>query len=198
MPAITVDTSAGSYGPGYIYWAPLGTAIPTAGGTVVGSVFTDAWPAGWVALGATLEGNELNTDINTDTANVAEYLDAVKVVTTSRTTTISFSLDNTTAQNYKRVMNGGTISTVSGAGTTLLSKFVPVQTGAEVRAMIGFESSQNDERAILYQTLQTGAVTERRRKGVDYNVFPAQFRCEVPTSGISVERYYAGTTRLGT
>jgi hypothetical protein len=198
MPAITVDTSAGSYGPGYIYWAPLGTAIPTGGGTAAGSVFTDAWPAGWIALGATLEGNELNTDINTDTANVAEYLDAVKVVTTSRTTTISFSLYNTTAQNYKRVMNGGAISTVSGAGATQVSKFLPVQTGLEVRAMIGFESSQNDERAILYQCLQTGAVTERRRKGVDYNVFPAQFRCEVPTSGISVERYYAGTTRLGT
>lgn len=196
MPAITVDTSAGSYGPGYIFWAPLATAIPA--NTVAGSVFTDAWPAGWVSLGATLDGNELNTDINTDTASVAEFLDVIKVVTTGRITTMSFSLYNTTAQNYKRVMNGGTISTVSGAGTTLLSKFLPVQTGLEVRCMLGFESSQNDERVILYQTLQTGAVTERRRKGVDYNLFPTQFRCEVPASGISVERYYAGTVRLGT
>jgi hypothetical protein len=68
MPAITLDTSGGSYSPGYLYWAPLGTAIPTSGGTVVGSVFTDTWPAGWISLGPTLEGNELNTDINTDTA----------------------------------------------------------------------------------------------------------------------------------
>jgi hypothetical protein len=200
MPAITLDTSGGSYSPGYLYWAPLGTAIPGGGtgGTVAGSVFTDAWSAGWVSLGPTLEGTELTTDLNTDTAQVAEFLDPIKVVTTSRTTTMSFSLYNTTLQNYKRVMNGGTISTVSGAGATLLSKFVQVQTGLEVRSMLGFESTQNDERVILYQCLQIGAVTERRRKGTDYNVFPAQFRCEVPASGISMERYVAGTARLGT
>lgn len=196
MPAITVDVSAGSYGPGYLYWAPLGSSEPSH--TVVGSVFTDSWPAPWVPLGATQEGNELETAIETDQAHVAEYLDSVKVITTARTTTISFSLYNTTAQNYKRVMNGGTIATVSGSGTTLLSSFVPVQTGQEVRAMIGFESSALDERAVLYQVLQVGSVTERRRKGSDYNVFPSQFRTEVPASGISIKRYYAGTTRLGT
>jgi hypothetical protein len=195
MPAITVDTSAGSYGPGYLYWAPLLTAEPA--NTVVGSVFTDAWPGAWIPLGATLEGNELETAIETDRAYVAEYLDSVRTVTTTRTTTISFSLYNTTAQNYKRVMNGGTIATVSGAGATLLSSFVPVQAGLEVRAMIGFESTDNTERAILYQTLNTGSVTERRRKGADYNVFPAQFATEVPASGISIKRYYAGTARLG-
>lgn len=196
MPAITVDTSAGSYGPGYLYWAPLASAEPT--NTVVGSVFTDAWPGAWIPLGATLEGNELETAIETDRAYVAEYLDSVKTVTTTRTTTISFSLYDTTAQNYKRVMNGGTIATVSGSGTTLLSSFVPVQAGLEVRSMIGFESTDNTERAILYQCLNIGAVTERRRKGADYNVFPAQFTTEVPASGISIKRYYAGTVRLGT
>lgn len=196
MPAITVDVSAGSYGAGYLYWAPLATSEP--GNTVVGSVFTDAWPGAWIPLGATQEGNELETAIETDLAYVAEYLDSVKTVTTTRTTTISFALYNTTAQNYKRAMNGGTIATVSGAGTTLLSSFVPVQAGSEVRAMIGFESSDNTERAILYQTLQVGSVTERRRKGAEYNVFPVQFRTEVPASGISIKRYYAGTVRLGT
>lgn len=196
MPAITVDTSAGSYGPGYLFWAPLGSAEPAH--TVVGSVFTDAWPAPWIPLGATLEGNELETAIETDRAYVAEYLDSVKTVTTTRTTTISFSLYDTTAQNYKRVMNGGTIATVSGSGTTLLSSFVPVQAGQEVRSMIGFESTANDERVIMYQCLNIGSVTERRRKGADYNVFPAQFTTEVPTSGISIKRYYAGTVRLGT
>lgn len=195
MPAITVDTSAGSYGPGYLFWAPLLTAEPA--NTVVGSVFTDPWPGSWIPLGATLEGNELETAIETDRAYVAEYLDSVKTVTTTRTTNMSFSLYNTTAQNYKRVMNGGTIATVSGSGATLLSSFVPVQAGQEVRAMLGWESTQNDERALLYQCLNIAAVTERRRKGSDYNVFPAQFTTEVPASGISVKRYYAGTVRLG-
>jgi hypothetical protein len=164
---------------------------------VANSVFIDAWPGSWIPLGATQEGNELETAIETDQAYVAEYLDSVKTVTTTRTTTISFSLYNTTAQNYKRVMNGGTITPVSGAGSTALHSYVPVQAGLEVRAMIGFESSDNTERAILYQTLNVGSVTERRRKGSEYNVFPAQFRAEVPTSGISIKRYYAGTIRLG-
>jgi hypothetical protein len=195
MPAITVDTSAGSYGPGYLFWAPLLTAEPA--NTVVGSVFTDAWPGAWIPLGATEEGNELSTEIETDRAYVAEYLDSVKTLTTTRTTTISFNLYNTHLQNYKRVMNGGTIATVSGAGTTLLSSYLPVQAGLEVRCMIGWESSDNTERAILYQTLNVGSVTERRRKGAEYNVFPAEFTTEVPTSGISIKRYTAGTVRLG-
>lgn len=196
MPAITVDVSAGSYGPGYLFWAPLLTAEPA--NTVVGSVFTDAWPGAWIPLGATEEGTELATEIETDKAYVAEYLDSVKTVTTTRQTNMSFSLYNTTAQNYKRAMNGGTIATVSGAGTTLLSSFVPVQAGLEVRAMIGWESTDNTQRAILYQCLQVGAVTERFRKGSEYNVFPCQFTTEVPASGISIKRYYAGTVRLGT
>lgn len=195
MPAIVVDTSAGSYGPGYLYAADLLTAEPA--NTVVGSVFTDAWPGAWMPLGATLEGSEFETAIETDRAYVAEYLDSVKTVTTTRTSTVSFSLYDTTAQNYKRVMNGGTIATVSGAGATLLSSFVPVQAGLEVRRMIGFESTDNTERIIMYQCLNIAAVTERRRKGSDYNVFPAQFTTEVPASGISVKRYYAGTVRLG-
>jgi len=197
MPAITVDTTAGSYGPGYLWWAPLGSAEPTY--AITGSVFTDTVAAPWVPLGATLEGNELETGIDTDTATVAEFLDPVKIVPTARTTTISFSLYNTTAQHYKRVMNGGTIATVSGSGTTLLSSYVPVQAGLEVRGMILFESTDNTERAVLYQVLQVGAITERRRKGADYNVFPAQFRAEVyPTNSLSIKRYYAGTNRLGT
>lgn len=195
MPAVTVDVSAGSYGPGYLFAAPLLSAEPA--NTVVGSVFTDAWVAPWVNLGATEEGSELETALETDLAYVAEYLDSVRTVTTTRTTTMSFNLYNTTAQNYKRVMNGGTIATVSGAGTTLLSSFLPVQAGLEVRTMIGWESTDNTQRAILYQCLNVGSVTERFRKGSDYNIFPAQFRTEVPTAGNSIKRYYAGTVRLG-
>jgi hypothetical protein len=196
MPALTIDTSAGSYGPGYLYWAPLGSAEPAF--SVIGSVFTDAWVSPWVPLSPTMEGNELETGIDTDTATVAELLDPVKVVTTGRTTTLSFAVYNTTAQHYKRVMNGGTIATVSGAGTTLLSSFVPVQAGLEVRGMLGFESSDNTERAFLYQALQVGAITERRRKGADYNIFPVQYRAEIyPANGLSIKRYYAGTMRLG-
>lgn len=195
MPAVTVDVAGGSYGPGYLFWAPLSTAEPV--NTVVGSVFTDAWPGAWIPLGATEEGSELETAIETDLAYVAEYLDSVRTVTTTRTTQISFNLYDTTLQNYKRAMNGGTIATVSGAGTTLLSSFVPVAAGLEVRAMIGWEATDNTERAILYQTLQVGSVTERRRKGAEYNIFPCQFRTEVPTSGISIKRYTAGTVRLG-
>jgi hypothetical protein len=197
MPAPTIDTSGGSYGAGYLWWAQLGSAEPTY--AAAGSVFTDVVTAPYIPLGPTLEGNELETAIETDQAYVAEILDSVKTVTTTRTTTISFSLYNTTAQNYKRVMNGGTLATVSGSGGSLISSFDPVQAGQEIRAMLLFESTQNDERAVLYQVMQVGSITERRRKGSDYNIFPAQFRCEVyPTNGRSIRRYYAGTTRLGT
>src|SRR4051812_19834653 len=83
MPAATVPKNALALGAGYLYYAALGSSLPAY--TVVGSVFTDAWPGAWFLLGVTKNGHEMTYDLNTDTIDSAEYLDPLVYVTTGRT-----------------------------------------------------------------------------------------------------------------
>src|SRR5664279_5331764 len=85
--------------PGYLFWAPVGTAVPT--NTVVGSVFTDAWTSPWVPLGATTDGTEFSYAIKTDQIQVAEFFDPIKIVTTERSGSVTFSLASYTAASLQ-------------------------------------------------------------------------------------------------
>lgn len=192
MPAVTVPKTALAFGAGYLYHAALATSFPA--NTVVGSVFTDAWPAGWNVLGVTREGHEFSYEIETEDVEAAEYLDPVSTVTTGRTSGMSFDLMQLHLTNVKRMLNGGTLST-SGSGTTLLSTFTPPQVGQEVRSMIGWESTDNTERLILPQAFQIGSLTVNRRKGAENASLPVEFRAEPDGSGNPFYWYAAGTTR---
>src|SRR3954452_10033149 len=130
MPAVTVPKGALSFGAGYLYIADLGVSAPT--NTVVGSVFTDTWPAGWNLFGVTREGHTLNVGIDTDAVEAAEYVDPLLNVVTGRTITAEMELMQIHLTNFKRAFNGGTKST-SGSGTPLMTSFPLPQIGQEVR-----------------------------------------------------------------
>jgi hypothetical protein len=192
MPTITPATDALAVGPGYVYWAPLGTALPT--NTVVGSVFTDVWAAAWLPLGWTDAGSQFSYQLATGTIDAAEFLDPLRVVTTGRTVQFSFALGQINMANIKRALNGGTI-TVTGATTTTLSDYTPPDLGAEIRAMIGWESTDSTERAVYTQCLQTGNVQITRAKGTAKALIPCQWSLEQPTTGKIFHHYTAGVTR---
>src|SRR5690242_19237356 len=192
MPAVTVPKDAIATGPGYLLWAPLGSTLPT--NTVVGSVFTDTWPGAWLLLGATKEGSEFDYQLNTATIDAAEYLDHLKYVTTGRAGSLKTTLYQMHATNLKRAINGGTI-TVTGSGTTQLNALTPPAAGAEVRCMIGWESTDGDERLVMEQTFQIGQLQIMRRKGADNASIPVEFGFEIPASGFPFRYYTAGTTR---
>lgn len=184
--------------PGYIFYAPVGTSIPTSGGTVSGSKFTDSWPVGWFEMGATEDGHEFNYEIKVEPITVAEFLDPIKWSTTERNGSFAFNLADYTLSNWKRVLNGGTLSTVSGSGATLLSKYVPPSPGTETRAMLGWESLDNTMRIIMYQTINAASMKTSFKKAPAIAVLPTEFRFEVPSVGQPFEVYTAGTARLGT
>ena len=193
MPAAVVPVDALALGPGYLYWAPLATTLPA--NTVAGSVFTDAWPAGFILLGATENGHEFQYDLSVDPVEVEEYLEPVKFVTKGRQTGMKFELAQIHATNMKRAMNGGTI-TVTGTAATTLSKLSPPALGAEVRAIIGWESTDSTERMIGYQCLQQGSISMKRQKGASKATIPVEFKFEQPTSGGDPFNYWtAGTIR---
>ncbi len=192
MPPITVATDAVAVGPGYVYWAPLGTALPA--NTVVGSVFTDVWPVAWLPLGWTDVGSQFSYQLATGTIDAAEFLDPLKVVTTGRTVTFSFALGQINIANLKRALNGGT-ATVTGTTTTTMTDYVPPALGTEVRAMIGWEATDGTERAVYTQCLQNGNVQITRNKGTAKALIPCQWTLEQPTAGQIFHHYTAGVAR---
>jgi len=178
---------------GYLFWAPLLTAEPT--NTVAGSKFTDAWPVSWLSLGATEDGSEFSYEVNVEAMSVAEFFDPVRYATTSRKGKFGFALASWTLTNLKYAMNGGTLTVVSGTGATQLNSFIPPTPGAEVRAMLGWESLDSTVRLICYQTLSSGSITSAFKKAPDKALVPCEFNFEVPASGNPFKFYTAGTTR---
>jgi len=187
VPAIATD-------PGYLFWAPLGTAEPTH--TVVGSVFSDTWAAAWISLGATEEGHNFTFSSTTEQIEVAEFLDPIKYVETGRSGSIAFALASITAANVKRMLNGGTIAP-TGSTTTTMNVYTPPALGASVRCMIGWESQDSTERLICYQCFNTAGVSVARRKGAAKATLPVEFGLEVPASGIPFKYVTAGVARAG-
>jgi hypothetical protein len=194
MPQSAVATPLLATDPGFLFWAPIGTAEPTH--AVTASVFSDAWPAAWIRLGATEEGHSFNWQTSFDPVTVAELLDPIKYVTTGRTGSIAFALVDFHMNNVKRVLNGGTITT-TGATTTTMSTYTPPAQGAEVRSMIGWESQDGTERLIAYQCVNTAQVTISRRKGSDNANLPVEFQLEAPSTGLPFKYLTAGVARLG-
>ncbi len=96
------DTANVTTGPGTLYYAPLGTTEPA---TRVAD-----WPAGWVPIGYTAEGHTFNTSLNVDNIEVAELLDPVRRVTTSRDSRVAFAMAEMTLAHLKLALNGGTVT----------------------------------------------------------------------------------------
>lgn len=189
---MTVPKGALSFGAGYLYVADLGTTLPS--NTVAGSVFTDAWPAGWNLWGVTREGHTLNIGIDTDKVESAEYVDPLLNVVTGRTITAEFEIMQIHLTNYKRAFNGGT-KTTSGSGATLLTSYTLPQIGQEVRQYIGWEAVDNTERYWGLQCFQTGSVGIQRKKGSDNASLPLTFTFEPDASSQPIYLFSAGTNR---
>lgn len=194
MPAPTVTSPNTLVDPGYIWWAPLGSTVPTP--TVAGSKFTDAIAAPWVWLGTTTDGSEFTNTIGVEYVRAAEIFDPVGSSITERSGAVTFSLLDVTLTKLKYVMNGGTVSIVSGTGATQLNKFTPPQVSGIARSMLIWESTDSTLRIAFYQALNTGDVTMPFRRAPDAAVLPATFSLEVPAgSSAPWEAWSAGTTR---
>lgn len=192
IPSIVVPKNALAFGAGYMYVAESGIGAPA--NTVVGSVFTDNWPAGWNPLGVTREGHTLNVEFDSEAVEAAEYLDALINVITGRTVTVEADFMQVHMTNFRRMFNGGTIST-SGAGTTLLSTYTLPQPGVETRRQIGWESTDNTERWWGTQVFQTGSVGIQRQKGANNASLPATFTFEPDASANPIYFANAGVLR---
>lgn len=185
--------------PGFLFWAPLLTTEPIHA-ALASTYDADPWPVAWIPLGATEDGSEFTYESKVEPVKVAEFFDPIRYSTTERSGSFAFNLANYTLQNLKRAYNGGTVSTVSGAAATLSSRLLPPAAGAEIRAMLGWESLDHTVRTVMYQTINSGTIKHAYKKAPAYATIPCMVSFEVPTGApqqpFSV--YTAGTARLGT
>jgi hypothetical protein len=179
-------------GPGFLYWAPVGSTVPT--NTVTGSVFTDSWTTPWVFLGPTVSGSDWSYNMATAPQEVAELLDPVAYQTTGRTGSAAFVLANYTASNLSKALNGASL-TVTGSTTTTLTKVTPVAPGQETRFMLGWESQDLTIRRVAYRCLNSGDIKETFNKAPAYASIPFNAMFEVPSTGNPFDIWTAGVLR---
>lgn len=178
--------------PGVLFWAPLGSTLPT--NTVAGSVFTDTWPVAWIQLGMTASGSHLNPQLTTSPIPAAESIDPIAYRTTDRATSVTFNLLSFTATNLSRTLNGAP-TTVTGTGATTLTKVSPPSPGSEVRCMIGFESLDSTVRYIAYQVINSGSIDMAWDKAPNVTNLPWTGNLEKPASTQPFDFWFAGTAR---
>lgn len=191
----TINPLAIKAGPGRIYYAPLGTAIPTF--TAAASKIVGAWTS-WVQVGSTDAGLTYSENTDTDDIRVAESLYPVRTVTTSKKATVAFSLSEIHDLNWKLVSNGGTI-VVTGSGVTKIDTFIPPLAGSEVRVMLGFQSADDDEVLIWPQCFNTGGFETQRANFSDKQSLPGEFSVELPDPAVLTtpyKRWVTGATGL--
>ena len=154
-----------SLGAGTLYVAPLSSTAPTD--------LASAWDAAWKEVGFTNEGSEISIEVSSDPVEVAEEIDPVFHVMSSRAVTVSFAMAENTARNLTLALNGGTVTSAGGVTT-----YTPPAPGSATRVMVGFQSEDGEERWIFPQCFQAGTVAVARRKGADYATIPVEMRAE--------------------
>ncbi len=172
-------------GPGLIYYAPMGTPLPSF--TAAAKKISGAW-TGFLQVGATEDGLTFSESTTTEDVRVAESQYNVKTVTTEKSASVAFSMSHISDINWKLANNGGTITT-SGLGDTKLNKYIPPLVGGEVRVMLGFLSLDEDE-AFIWPQVFNGAGFETARTGIAMkHLLPVTFDVELPDPTVMTTPY---------
>lgn len=176
MPLTTGDPLKVRRGPGVLLIAEFDPADPTVNEP---DDIDTPWDTDWVPLGYTKDGSEFVFDQSFDDIEVAEELEPIDVVQTSRVITVNFAAAEMTAENLSLALNGGDVSTAAGIVT-----FEPPDVGDVTRVRLGWESDDGLERWVFRRCVQVGSVNIGNRKGADYANIPMSFRATKPGSGL--------------
>lgn len=182
--------------PGYLFWAPGATAIPTM--TAAASKFSDVWPGAWINMGGTEEGSTFTFATTVEPVSVAEILNPISYPVTGQASKIAFSLADFTLKNLQRAWNGVAPTTVSGTGATLVSKLSPPTPAQIVRAAIGWESLDGTLRMIGQQAINGAEIESAFQRAPNKALIPCEFNFEIMVGNTTPFDFYAaGTGRLG-
>lgn len=163
VPSFTKNPLQVKTGPGLILFSTnLAVTLPVF--AAAASKFTNDW-TGFGKVGYTDSGLTITFGRETEGVEVSESIREIRKVTTGANIQVAFDASGINEDNIKNAMAGGTWSTVSGVGATLVRKFSPPALGSETRVMLGFISAEQDEALVFYQCFQGGEATMTRDKG---------------------------------
>ena len=178
--------------PGFLYWAPPGSTLPTPVSTT--SAFSDLWPGAWIPMGMTVSGSDLDINSTVSPILAAEQIDPIAYRTTARVCTLTFVVLSVTATNLSRALNGA-VTTVTGAGATTVTKVDPPAIGTETRGMIGWESLDSTARFVAYQVFNGGSMKLSFNKAPATAGIPWTGSLEKPASTQPYSWWFAGAAR---
>jgi hypothetical protein len=158
-------------GPGKLYVAPFGTALPTTLAATLNVAF--------VEVGFTTEGSNLTYTQTSDGVSVAERLRPIKTIITGVEMTFDFIMAQLNPQNLALAMNAGAESILE---TTDEIVFVWPKSGGVSRVSIVWQSDDDLERLVLAKCFAGGDISIPRRKGVDPAAVGVTFTVEENSS----------------
>lgn len=165
-------------------------AVGTAANTVPGSALA-------LPLGITKTGMVFKNALTTANIDSAEYYYPHKIVGTAQSADVTVTLITVNATNLRLAFNAATSQVAGTPDASNAAKLVPPLVGQEVRCQLIWEANDASHVIILWQALQTGAVSLNAAKGNANMEIPLTFTAELPDVSIApapFAEYFTGTT----
>lgn len=170
---------------GYVdgYIAPEATTNPADTLALGGS-----WPAGWVHYGFTEEGVQLNWERDITPHYVEEQSIEVFNTIGNSTFSLEFAMAETTLENLRYAMGGGTITTQAAASGVIGKKTLVISETPTVFAF-GFEGLNYlgfHRRVIIPRVMSLGSLEVNYRRAEDKQLYNVELRAVCQPSDIVI------------
>ena len=157
----------------HLFFAPLGTTLPTT----VGSAPGIGLDAAFTAVGYTADtGAAFAVDTQTTNLFASQSLDPIRTIVTSKTATIQAPLIEWSAASLTAAFGGGTITAASGGW-----KYVPPSAGTldEVSAVLDIVDGDERVRLVVERGIVAGSVSATLVKNA-FATLPITFTALAP------------------
>lgn len=176
MPPVGADTAqALRVGPGVLMYAPEGTTPPTD--------LTTAFDPAWQGIGYTEEGHELVYQPTFEDRRVAEEDLPLGTFLTDAQLNLRFSMAQINSDRLTLAFNGGTVDATLETNT--VTRWRPPAAGVFTPVMLAWQSTDGQERLVIFKVTQVGTVTIPRRRAPAAAAIPVDFKAGQPDSGVS-------------
>lgn len=169
-------------GPGRLYYAPIGTTEPVN--------CSSALPSAWKVVGYTEEGTEVSTELNVENIEVAEELEPIDQMLTSRTTTVTFTMVEATASRLALAMGAG-----AGRADDAASFEFPDTLTAVMLVWDSMDTVDATNRRWLFrQAKPQGTVAMARRKAPEKTGVAVTMACAKPSSTTAAVKVFPNSS----
>lgn len=174
-------------GPGRLWYAPIGTAEPTDGSTVL--------PAAWLAVGYTENGTEIATSVSAEDIEVAEEIDPIDNIQTKRTTVLNVEMVESTKRRLLLAIAGS----VGAASFDDTIPFELPDVDQIQGVMMIWESTLStpdatNRRWLFRLCKPNGTITTVRRKAPAKSSISASFSCVKSSAGLRAIKIFPNSS----